>query len=525
MTKLAITMLLASGTLAFGQTTKPSTKPSTQPADFEEAAEEAREGVADAAVTGGGGVFVEATPQRVVDVTQKVFPAVVRLDVAQEVYRQGKRTFQRGTGSGVIFSPEGYILTNYHVAGRAAEIKITLANKERVNARLIGDDHWTDLAVVQLDMDEIREKGIEFPYAELGESGSLIYGQDVIAIGTPFGLARTLTMGVVSNTERTFYPTEQDIDGYETGNFSNWIQMDTPIAPGNSGGPLVDLSSKVVGINTRGFPGQNLNFAIPMETARRVKDAILNTVEFEDDGTIKTRGKVIRADLGMTLKPLQDLEDFYDIDVNEGVLISSVDNGSPAKEAGVRVSDILLELNGQPTNVRFPEQLAAARRMVAQLPIGEIVKAKLLRDGEELELEMPVVRLESRIGEERELKQWGASVRDVTRVYANQRRLNDDSGVVITSTRSGFAADKAEMQNGDVIRSINGQPATDLETFMALYDKSVEEKQEQVLLQIQRGRGLSRALLRIEYDDDAEEEVDALKEAVEAEAENPLDAE
>src|SRR6476620_9523243 len=131
--------------------------------------------------------FPAATPQAVVKVTGKIFPAVVRLDVAQEIYSEGKRTVQRGIGSGVIFDDQGRILTNFHVAGRAAEIFVTLYSKERVRGKLIGDDHWTDLAVVQMDMDEVSRKKIEFRNAELGESKSLIVGQDVMAIGTPFG--------------------------------------------------------------------------------------------------------------------------------------------------------------------------------------------------------------------------------------------------------------------------------------------------------------------------------------------------
>jgi serine protease Do len=165
--------------------------------------------------------FPPATPQAVVEVTSKIFPAVVRLDVAQEIYVDGKRSVQRGIGSGVIFDDDGRILTNFHVAGRAAEIYVTLFSKERIHGKLIGDDHWTDLAVVQMDMNEVKQKKITFKHGELGESNHLIPGQDVMAVGTPFGLARTMTLGVVSNNERTFYPEHMTIDEYETGDFSN----------------------------------------------------------------------------------------------------------------------------------------------------------------------------------------------------------------------------------------------------------------------------------------------------------------
>src|SRR6185369_12814145 len=192
-----------------------------------------------------------------------------------------------------------------------------------------------------------------FSFASLGESKVIVTGQAVMAVGTPFGLARTMTLGVVSNNERTFYPDRMTIDEYETGDFSNWIQMDTPINPGNSGGPLVDLTGKVIGINTRGG-GQNLNFAIPIDTAKQVVNAILASA------TEDKKGHVDRSDIGIDLKPLQDLETYYEIDINKGVLINSVDPSSPAAKAGVKTQDILLAINGVPVNVRFPEEVAKA---------------------------------------------------------------------------------------------------------------------------------------------------------------------
>src|SRR6476659_273626 len=179
---LLITLLFSvvpSVAQADGSTTSslPSTKPTTGLSATQ------------TSVEGAKTLFPDATPSVVTAVTQKIFPAVVRLDVAQEIYSEGKRNLRRGIGSGVIIDDDGRILTNYHVAGRAAEINVTLANKERVPAKLIGDDHWTDLAVVQMDMEPLRRKKISYKHADLGESKGLIIGQDVMAIGTPFGLA------------------------------------------------------------------------------------------------------------------------------------------------------------------------------------------------------------------------------------------------------------------------------------------------------------------------------------------------
>jgi serine protease Do len=449
-------------------------------------------GGATRATAGGTEPYPSATPEAVVAVTKKVFPAVVRLDVAAETYREGKRDFSRGIGSGVIIDAEGRILTNYHVAGRAAEIYITLANKERVPAKLIGDDHWTDLAIVQLDMETVKKRGITFNFAELGTSNDLVPGQDVMAIGTPFGLARTLTLGVVSNNDRTFYPDRMEINGYETGEFANWIQMDTPINPGNSGGPLVDMTGKIVGINTRGG-GQNLNFAVPIDTAREVVKAIL------DSASADTKGKVTRADLGLDLKPLQDLESFYNIDINKGVLVNSVERGSPSQKSGVRTQDILLQVNAKPVNARFPEEIAAVKKLIADLPIGKEVELTVRRGADTIHLKATPQKLESALGSEKEAKNWGLSVRDVTRRFANERQLDDDTGVWITTLSQGYPGSKAELQVGDVIRSVNGKPVTDVDEFIKLYDAVAKEKKETVLIDYQRNRGRQNAVLKINY--------------------------
>jgi len=436
--------------------------------------------------------YPSATPQAVVAVTEKVFPAVVRLDVAAETYRDGKRDLSRGIGSGVIIDEKGRVLTNYHVAGRAAEIYVTLANKERVPAHLIGDDHWTDLAIVQLDMETIKRKNISFKFAELGTSSNLVPGQDVMAIGTPFGLARTLTLGVVSNNDRTFYPDRMDINGYETGDFANWIQMDTPINPGNSGGPLVDMTGRVVGINTRGG-GQNLNFAVPIDTAKEVIKAIL------ESASESSKGKVTRADLGLDLKPLQDLESFYAIDINKGVLINSVERNSPAQKAGVKTQDILESINGKATNARFPEEIAAIRKSIADLTIGQEAELTVRRGKETLKLKATPEKLTSALGEEKEAKTWGMSIRDVTRRFANERQLDDDMGVWITTLSPGYPAGKAELQVGDVVRSVNAKPVKDVDEFVKLYDASIKHKDPKVLIEVQRNRGRQTEILKIDY--------------------------
>jgi serine protease Do len=193
------------------------------------------------------------------------------------------------------------------------------------------------------------------------------------------------------------------------------------------------------------------------------------------------------------------MESFYGIDINKGVLINSVDRNSPAMKAGVKTQDILLEINDKPINVRFPEELAPARKMIADLAIGTDCKLQLKRGHETLTLNCKTQKLEGAIGEEKEFKTWGVSVRDVTVPYANANQLDDDTGVTVTTLSNGYPAAKAELQSGDVIRAVNGKPVTDLDEFKKLYDASVKAKETRVLVEFQRDRGRRRAVLKVDY--------------------------
>ena len=453
--------------------------------------------------------FPPATPQAVIKVSNLISPAVVRIDVAQEIYVNGKRTLRRGIGSGVIIDQQGRVLTNFHVAGRSVELYVTLASKERIPAKLIGDDHWTDLAIIQMDMDEVSKKKITFNSAKLGRSDNLLTGQDVMAIGTPFGLNRTITLGQISNNERTFYPERMVIDltqaeNLETGDFSNWIQMDTPINPGNSGGPLVDLNGEVIGINTRGG-GQNLNFAIPIDTAKPVIKAILQSA------LPNKKGHVERSDLGIDFKPLQDLETFYTVDINQGVLVNSVDRNGGAQKAGLRSQDILLSVNNVPTNCRFPEEIARVRKMIADLPVGFNVDLYFKRGKQNLHLQAKTLRLQSVFGEQKELKVWGMSVREVTRAYANSNQLDDSAGVAIETLTSGNPAAEAELEPDDVILGVNGHPVPDFDEFIRLYKDSIDTRQTQVQLDIRRDRSDITKALKITYDAATDRDIKAEK--------------
>jgi serine protease Do len=414
----------------------------------------------------------------------RLLDAVVRIDVREVTFEPGARRFVAGVGSGVILSSDGLVLTNAHVASPyAVEISITLPSLESVGAKLVGWDHWSDLALIRLDLDEVRRRGLTFRPATFGDSAALFPGETVYAVGTPYGLTRTVTCGIISN-DRRYFEDSEGVHGYETGTFNTWLQTDAAINPGNSGGPLVTEDGAVVGINSRGYVGaDNLGFAIPSNIAQRVVDELL------------AHGSVIRSYIGIVPRALQDLEHFYALALNTGMLINSVDPGSPAASAGLHSGDILLAINGQKVDGRFPEQLPPIQAMIASLPVGSTVNLSVKRGAQTMEVAVATEKLESRMGEECAFEKWGLSVRKVSRAYARENQLDDDTGVIVIGVQAGFSAAVAGLAPGDIITKIDQQPLTGLEVLKGIY-QSFETKPASLLLLTTRNRRVSLYVLK-----------------------------
>ena len=406
----------------------------------------------------------------------RLLDAVVRIDVREMTFEDGTRRFERGIGSGVIFSKEGLILTNAHVASPdAVEISVTLSNLERVSAKLVGWDHWTDLAVLRLDLEEVKSRKLTFTHAEFGDSEELFPGQTVYAVGTPHGLTRTVTRGIISNNRR-YFEDSRAVRGYETGSFNTWLQTDAAINPGNSGGPLVTEDGKVVGINSRTYMGaDNLGFAIPSAVARRVAETLVRD------------GRITRSYLGIVPRDLQDLERFYALQANTGLLVDSVDPGSPAARAGLRPGDVVLALNGTKLDGRFPEQLPPIQNMIANFPVGSAVKLSVKRGAQTLDLAATTERLESRVGEEWAFEKWGLSVRKVSRAYARENQLTDATGVLVIGVQPGFPAAQSGISRGDIITSVASEKIETLEQLKTRY-AAYESQPAPVLVEAQRNR-------------------------------------
>jgi serine protease Do len=299
-----------------------------------------------------------------------------------------------------------------------------------------------------------------------------------------------VTAGIVSQTDR--WIDESNIEGYETGWFNNWIQTDAAINPGNSGGPLINLKGEVIGINTRGISsGNNLGFAIPIDTAKRVIPELLSPEK-----------KVTRSYIGVSLQPLQDFENHYDIEGNQGVLVSNVDKYSPALAAGLEPGDILMAVDGKPVSGRFPEQISGVRKLIADYPVGAKVQLTIRRlgpaaraaatatapatsgsavvyRGESKTLNVTTDKLESVLAEQKAVPAWGMTVRELTHAYLRRASLYQEGkpiqGVLVTSTQVGQPADRAKLLNGDIIISVNDKKVTtikELTDAVAAWEKN-----------------------------------------------------
>lgn len=406
----------------------------------------------------------------------RLLEAVVRIDVWETRFSDGVRTTGRGFGSGVIIDEQGHILTNAHVVSPYVErIMVTLNNLERVPAKLVGWDHWTDLAVIALEMGEIRSRGLQFGHARFGDSATLYPGQTVYAVGTPNGLSRTVTRGIISNTTRYFEGRTVG-NGYETGYFNTWLQTDAAINPGNSGGPLALPDGEVVGINTRAYLGaNNLAFAVPGNIAKEVLKALID------------KGRIERTDIGILLGAMQDLENFFHLKVNQGVLIQSVNPGSPAEKAGLRPGDILMAINGRAVDGRFPEQLPAIQRQIASAAAADTLHLEISRNGKPLQVDVVAEPLQSRVGQMQAFAQWGMSVQKISLAVAREEQLRSADGVRVMGAQGGFPAAEAGLQRGDVIVAANGERLHDLAQLERIYE-NYRQTPQRILLEVTRNR-------------------------------------
>lgn len=405
---------------------------------------------------------VNAPKSELDEARHKVYPALVNIAVVFRYYDGGRAQRAPAGGSGVIISPDGYVLTNFHVAGHTTHITCTLSSGESLDAQVVADDPLSDISVLKL---RLPPGAKPLPYAVLGNSDDLQVGDPVLAMGNPLMLSSSMTLGIVSNPRRVFTDftgsemQDMELDeGEKTGTFTRWIQHDALILPGNSGGPLVNLQGQVIGINELG--GNGVGFAIPSNLAKQV---------FQD---VLRYGKVPRGWIGLSVMPVEKLGR------TRGALVSSLTPGSPAARAGVQPGDLLLALDGAPVNVRFFEQVPLFYQRVARLPAGHVAHLSLLRNGMPESVAVRVAPLEPALSPEQEFQGMGVTARALTADMALNRHLPDTRGVLVTGVRPGlpFEAAQPPIAADDVIESVNGLPTPNLTAFRHALDSSEHSK-------------------------------------------------
>ena len=352
--------------------------------------------------------------------------------------RQMPAPMQRGLGSGVIVTADGYILTNHHVIDDAAKIQVELSDRRVMEAKLIGSDPPSDLAVIKVE-------GSNLPVVPIGDSTAMRVGDLVLAVGNPLGVGQTVTMGIVSAKGRA--------TGLGNGSYEDFLQTDAPINQGNSGGALVNTAGELIGINSQIMSpsGGNIGigFAVPSNMAKNVMDQLV------------VNGRVHRGLLGVTVQGVTgDLAAGLGLDKAEGALVSNVSPNGAAAKAGVKQGDVILGYQGRPV-----VDTNAFRNEIAATKPGSTVTLKVLRDGRTTELkatleEMTVARDGNRSlsGEGESSGKYGMTVEPITPDLAAQLNLDRDiRGVVITGVDPSGAAASAGLREGDVIQQVNGK--------------------------------------------------------------------
>lgn len=442
---------------------------------------------------------LEAFSNSIADIAEKVGPAVVNIDTVRmvkttdipffddpifrrffgrdfEEYR--KAIPQKGTGSGFIISQEGYVLTNEHVVRKAEKIKVTLSDGREFTGNVVGSDVSSDMAIVKIPANNL-------PTVTLGDSDKLRVGEVVIAIGNPYGLQQTVTMGVVSAKGRSI-PLGEGEQVYR-----NFIQTDTAINPGNSGGPLLNTKGEVVGINTAIIPyAQGIGFAIPINAAKKNIDDLI------------TLGKVRRSWLGVYIQEVTpEIAEQFNLKEAKGVLVGDVIKDSPAEEVGIKTGDIIKKVNNEEVN--SPEEL---QDKIGNIEIGKKANIEIVRNGETISFivkigEMPTVEEEGSESPKEKVfsVQTGLKVESVTTEIAKELGLPWVKGLVITEVVPGSSADDMGLKQGDVILEANRKEVPSIEEWEEVISKL--EPGDTLLLLVFRNRRTYYVPIKVEIID------------------------
>jgi serine protease Do len=383
---------------------------------------------------------------------------------------------KKGLGSGFIFSEDGYIITNNHVVERATDIKVILQNGDSYDAEIIGTDPKSDLALLKI------EPKTKLPAVRFGNSDRLEIGDWVLAIGNPFGLGHTVTVGIISAKGRSL----------GLGSYDDFLQTDAAINPGNSGGPLFNFNGEVIGVNSAIIAGgQGIGFAIPINMTKNVVSQLRNG------------GKVVRGWIGVYVQRVTpEIAESLNLDDDGGALVADITAGGPADKAGVKRGDIIVEVNGYKI-----DEMPELPKILASYAPGTKTKLKVIRNGEEKVLNLKLEELPDQVAQnsrqspENEVEQnLGLIVQEITPEVKRKLDVEYSSGVVITDVRGNSLASEAGLLRGDVILEINKKQIATLDNYRKAVDSVKEGKN--ILFLVKRGSNTIYVALKAEAEDD-----------------------
>ena len=412
-----------------------------------------------------------------------VFPSLAYIRVVCKDLSSGKDEKGVVSGSGVVIDPSGELLTNHHVIDKAEEIRCLLTDGSSYTARVAGYDQDLDIALLRL---ERPADAPPLPAAALSPDTVQI-GDVVLAMGAPWGLARSVTMGIVSCTDRY-------LEG--AGRYTLWYQTDAAISPGNSGGPLVDTAGRVVGINARGIIFGDQAFTIPSPTILEVLPSL------------REKGNAGWAWFGFQFQPLRDFDRNMVFEATNGVVVSGTDLGSPARKAGFKAGDRVVAVDGEPVTALTWEEMPALERRLGRVAEGTETRFAVVRGPHEIELAVAPRAKGAVEGEEKVLPRWGFTAKEINR-FDNPKLAfyAPDGGLFVSATSWDGNAESAGIKENDIIREVGGRPVATLEEISAIYDDAMAHLDERTKIDVVVERRGRRVPLKLNYFEDPEKEI------------------